>query len=106
MKITLRLFGSLREAMGESTIQVDLAEGARVVDLRLWLSERSSVVEELGDRLAASVNFEIAHAQDVLSDGDEVAFLPPVAGGDGRAKEGSTIETKCCTISASRNLPL
>ena len=77
MKITLRLFGSLREALGESTIQVELAEGARVVDVRRWLSERSSVVEELGDRLAASVNLEIANAQVVLSDGDEVAFLPP-----------------------------
>jgi molybdopterin synthase catalytic subunit len=94
IKIKLRLFGSLREAAGESTLAVDLEEGARVADLRHWLSERNELVEKLGDRLAASVNLEIADQDDVLEDGDEVAFLPPVAGGDGTA-EGPG----CCTIS-------
>jgi molybdopterin converting factor subunit 1 len=93
MKITLKLFGSLREAAGESTITVELEEGARVADLRRWLAERNPLVNQLGDRLAASVNLEIAPSDAVLSDGDEVAFLPPVAGGDG------TRPSKICTIS-------
>ncbi len=83
MKITLKLFGSLREAAGESTFDVELPEGAVVADLRAWLAERNPLVDQLGDRLAASVNLEIADAGDTLADGDEVAFLPPVAGGDG-----------------------
>jgi len=95
MKITLKLFGSLREAAGESTVRVELDEGARVADLRSWLAGRNPLVEKLGDRLAASVNLEIASADDVLHDGDEVAFLPPVAGGDGT--RASTIRR--CTIS-------
>jgi len=95
MKITLKLFGSLREAAGESTIRVELDEGARVADLRSWLAGRNPLVEKLGDRLAASVNLEIASADDVLRDGDEVAFLPPVAGGDGTRE--ATIRR--CTIS-------
>lgn len=99
MKITLKLFGSLREAAGESTIEVDLADGARVSDLRGWLSERNPLVEKLGDRLAASVNLEIADSDAVLQDGDEVAFLPPVAGGNGTADAAPAPDVKRCTIS-------
>ena len=91
MKIQLLLFGSVREAAGESRLEVDLADGATVADLRAWLAERNEAVEKLGDRLAASINTELAQPGDVLEDGDEVAFLPPVAGGDGSAKR--------CTIS-------
>ena len=80
-KVTLKLFGSLREASGESTIQVELEEGACVADLRKWLAARNPLVEKLGDRLAASVTLEIASSDDILQDGAEVAFLPPVAGG-------------------------
>ena len=91
MKIQLLLFGSLRESVGESRLEVELADGATVAILRAWLAERSEIVEKLGDRLAASINMEVADPDDVLEDGDEVAFLPPVAGGDGTAKR--------CTIS-------
>lgn len=91
MKITLKLFGSLREAAAESTLTVELPEGARVADLRQWLADRNPSVDKLGERLAASINLEIVALDDVLEEGDEVAFLPPVAGGDGSAKR--------CTIS-------
>jgi molybdopterin synthase catalytic subunit len=91
IKVTLRLFGSLREAIGESSRVVELEAGSRVLDLRAWLAERSPLVDQLGGRLAASVNLEIAESERVLRDGDEVAFLPPVAGGDGSRKR--------CTIS-------
>ncbi len=91
IKVTLRLFGSLREAIGESSRVVELEAGSRVQDLRAWLAERSTLVDQLGHRLAASVNLEIAEPERVLRDGDEVAFLPPVAGGDGSVKR--------CTIS-------
>jgi len=99
MKITLKLFGSLREAIGESTIEVELADGSRVKDLRGWLSERNPLVEQLGDRLAASVNLEIADSDAVLADGDEVAFLPPVAGGDGTSESVDPVRGQRCTIS-------
>ncbi len=91
IKVTLRLFGSLREALGESSRVVELESGSRVLDLRDWLAERSPLVDQLGGRLAASVNLEIAELERELRDGDEVAFLPPVAGGDGTVKR--------CTIS-------
>ncbi len=91
MKINLLLFGSLREAAGESRLEVDLPDGSSLADLRQWLADRNPLVDQLGDRLAGSINMEMADLGDALSDGDEVAFLPPVAGGDGTPKR--------CTIS-------
>jgi molybdopterin synthase catalytic subunit len=93
MTITLKLFGSLREAGGESSLQVALEPGSTVADLRRWLGKRNPRVDELGERLAASVNLELARPETVLVEGDEVAFLPPVAGGSG------VPETRRCTIS-------
>lgn len=100
MKITLRLFGSLRESVGESTLTVELDEGARVADLRHWLARRNPLVDQFGDRLAASVNLEIAVADKALQDGDEVAFLPPVAGGDGTRVVSEGMPAKRCTLSS------
>ncbi len=93
MKIQLLLFGSLRESVGQPRLEVDLPEGATLADLRGWLAERSEIVEKLGERLAASINMEVADLSDVLEDGDEVAFLPPVAGGDGSVKTCTISET-------------
>ena len=100
MKITLKLFGSLREAAGESTLQVELEDGARVADLREWLAGSNPIVNSLGDRLAASVNLEIAASDALLHDGDEVAFLPPVAGGDGSRPSTTLDAVQACTISS------
>jgi len=100
IQITLKLFGSLREAGGLPVCDVELGAGSTVRDLRNWLAERNPLVEKLGDRLAASVNLEIAQEDHVLDQGDEVAFLPPVAGGDGAGKDGCEgASNKRCTIS-------
>jgi molybdopterin synthase catalytic subunit len=74
-------------------LPVELDEGARVSDLRSVLVGKLSGLEELGDRLAISVNLEIASEDEALAHDDEVALLPPVAGGAGGV----------CTIS---NAPL
>ncbi len=91
MKIQLLLFGAVRAAAGGGRLEVDPEDGATVADLRAWLAARNAAAEKLGDRLAVSINTELAQHADVLEEGDEVAFLPPVAGGDGSVRR--------CTIS-------
>jgi len=83
MRVTVKLFGSVREAVGAKELQVELPEGARVADLRKTLAPDHEIFERLGDRLATSVNLEMARPDTRLADGDEVALLPPVAGGAG-----------------------
>ena len=84
MRVAVKLFGSVREAAGIKELCVELAEGATLATLRELLAADHEIFERLGDRLAASVNFEIEPWERSLRDGDEVAFLPPVAGGAGR----------------------
>ncbi|MGI9590806.1 MAG: molybdenum cofactor biosynthesis protein [Myxococcota bacterium] len=81
MQITVKLFGSVRETAGVKEMSVELNDGATLADLRERLARDHEIFERLGDRLAASVNFEVEPWERRLADGDEVAFLPPVAGG-------------------------
>lgn len=77
----MRLFGSIREAVGAGELEIALAEGACVADLRGQLEREHAAFGALGTRLRVAVNRELAPEACRLAEGDEVAFLPPVAGG-------------------------
>ena len=84
MRVNLLSFGVLKDVLGASTEQVDLAEGATVGDLLRILEQRTSnpaMGAKAWQALAVAVNREYSSAGAVLSDGDEVALLPPVSGG-------------------------
>ncbi len=83
MRVTVKLFGAVREAVGAVELSLSVAHGSRVADVRDRLAADHPIFASFGDRLAVSVNFEIASADAQLNDGDEVAFLPPVSGGAG-----------------------
>ncbi len=83
MQVTVRLFGSVRESCGEKELTLDVPEGTRAGELRELLAERHPPFTQLGPRIAISVNLELAALEQVLREGDEVAFLPPVSGGVG-----------------------
>lgn len=85
VKVTVKLFGSIREAAGVSERQVELAPGATLADLRALLAQEVPAFDEMGARLRVSVNMEFVKGTPSLTDGDEVAFLPPVAGGQGES---------------------
>jgi len=83
MRVTVKLFGAVRESVGEKELQVELDEGATLGALRDRLAGRYPVVAEFGERLAGSVAYQVVPFETVLREGDEVAFLPPVSGGSG-----------------------
>jgi len=99
MRLIVKLYGSLREEAGAKEVPVELPEGARVADVRKLFSERYPLFEKLGQRLNSSVNLEFADAETELREGDEVAFLPPVAGGSGEPARSAAAAAPCCTIS-------
>jgi molybdopterin synthase catalytic subunit len=81
MQVTVRLFGSLREATGAKELGVRLPDGATLGDLAALLAREHAGFAAMAGRLRAARNQEVAEADAALADGDEVAFLPPVAGG-------------------------
>jgi molybdopterin synthase catalytic subunit len=84
MHVRVKLFGSVREETGRKEFDVALPDGARIADLRALLGRDHPIFDRYGDRLRVSVNYEFAGEDRELSEGDEVAFLPPVSGGAGR----------------------
>ncbi len=103
MRVAVRLFGQIREAVGAKELHVQLPEGARASTLRSLLAEQYPAFAAPSARLRVSVNREFAAADAPLADGDEVAFLPPVSGGSGNGTGTATSGEARCTIS---ELPL
>jgi len=84
MDITLKYFASVREALGSGE-QASLPAGVDTVGaVRGWLVGRgepwASALAE-GRALRMACNQRMCEASAPVSDGDEVAFFPPVTGG-------------------------
>jgi molybdopterin synthase sulfur carrier subunit len=85
MKLELRFFASLREALGVSQESVNIPDGVKTIaDLRAHLIERGNPWAEVladGKVLRCALNQHMVDASTPLQDGAEVAFFPPVTGG-------------------------
>ena len=82
MRVTVRLFAGLREHAGTRRRELELDDGARVEDI--WPA--LGLGEEPGG-LVFAVNRIYVERGRALSDGDEVALIPPVSGGAFRLTE-------------------
>lgn len=85
MRIELRYFASVREAIGLSHESIELpAAKATVGDVRRSLMARGGAwAQALDDRRALRMAFDqkMANENTPVADGGEVAFFPPVTGG-------------------------
>jgi molybdopterin converting factor subunit 1 len=87
MRVRVLYFGVLKDAFGRGGEEMELAEGASVADLIAACRGRYAGAAKVWDAMAVAVNQEYARGVVVLREGDEVAFLPPVSGGCGKARE-------------------
>ena len=85
MKIQLRFFASVREALGVSEETVILPDTVGTVgDVRQWLVQRGDVwAETLASNTALRMAYDhvMCEPETAIADGGEVAFFPPVTGG-------------------------
>ncbi|GGI17666.1 molybdopterin converting factor subunit 1 [Oxalicibacterium faecigallinarum] len=85
MKIQLRFFASVREALGVSQESLDIPDSVNTVGaVRVLLRERGGVwAEALGENrsLRMAYDQQMTDADTQVKDGGEVAFFPPVTGG-------------------------
>jgi molybdopterin synthase catalytic subunit len=83
MEITILLFGTLKDAAGTDRIAVAIPDSTSV--------SVAALLEECGQQypqiarwlphVRVAVNLEYAGTQGLVAEGDEVALIPPVAGG-------------------------
>ena len=83
--ITVLYFARLRETLGTGSERIALPAVIRDVEgVRALLMARGGEWERelaLSRPVRAAVNQAMAHGDTPVSDGDEVAFFPPVTGG-------------------------
>ena len=81
MVVRALFFASYRDLAGRERIEVDLPDGSSAGDLIDQLRSSISAFSVLPSSPAVAVNLTYASLDTTLADGDEIALIPPVAGG-------------------------
>jgi molybdopterin converting factor subunit 1 len=81
ISVNALFFASYRDLIGAGSLDVELSEGATVGDLVRALRGRGAPFDALPEEPAVAVNRTYAFLDEPLGADDEVAFIPPVAGG-------------------------
>ncbi len=81
--VRIRAFAGLREALGLAETEMAVAPGASVQDVLVALAARYPQARLDDRRFGIAVNRAYAPLSTALSEGDEIALIPPVSGGAG-----------------------
>ncbi|QDI92167.1 molybdopterin converting factor subunit 1 [Salicibibacter halophilus] len=76
--IQVLLFARIQEEVGADRVEADVA-GKSIKELKRWMEDRYEVPSLA--RTMTAVNEEFAGDEEVINEGDTVAFIPPVSGG-------------------------
>jgi molybdopterin converting factor subunit 1 len=81
MRVTVRLFARLRDLAGAGELVRDVSPPATVQTVWRSLVVDFPTLADYERTMSVAVNAEYSRMNAAVSDGDEVAFLPPVSGG-------------------------
>ena len=79
--MTIRLFARLRELVGAGELDREVPPGATVRTVWDDLVREYPQIAPYAESMSCAVNVDYARMTTTVSDGDDVAFLPPVSGG-------------------------
>jgi molybdopterin synthase catalytic subunit len=85
MRLTVRLFALQRQQLGQRQLPLELADGASIGDAWAALCDAYPILAAAGDSMRFARNGAYAGPGEPLAEGDELALIPPVAGGSGDA---------------------
>jgi MoaE-MoaD fusion protein len=95
MLVKVLFFGRLKEIVGLAEDSAEFSAGTRVADVFEQYSARFPELERFRASVAAAVNQQYSDWTVPVVSGDEVAFLPPVSGGQGAGAEVSAPRDIC-----------
>jgi len=79
--VTIRFFAAYADVIGRASVEISLAPAATVGDLLAELRRSVPEARGLPERPLCAVNLVHVLPTHRLREGDEVAILPPLAGG-------------------------
>src|SRR6266436_5528214 len=79
--VRVLFFGAARDASGHEELELSLSSPANVATAFAQLLADYPALARFGNSLLLAVNQEYALSDQNISDGDELAVLPPVSGG-------------------------
>ena len=81
MTVRVLFFSVLRDLVGKPELEVELQAGSVVADLLNEMGEQYPELKKWDEKLLISVDHAYAERGAELSEGNEVAIMPPVQGG-------------------------
>ena len=82
MNITVRYFAIMREQLGRSVETLDIAPGTKAGDIFAIATRETPRLAGLRRAVMVMVNEDYVEPDHELREGDEVALIPPVSGGE------------------------
>ncbi len=82
MQVQVRLFATYREIVGAGQLAWTLRDGTTAGQLIEAVLAKYPRLAGHGHTMLLAVNHEVVRPDVILREGDEVALLPPVSGGD------------------------
>src|SRR5712691_7838957 len=84
MRVKVLFFGMLKDIVGRMEEQVDLAPGSRLSTVFDHYAGQFPRLRDMAGSIVMARNQEFSGLSTDITEGDEVAFLPPVSGGSDR----------------------
>ena len=81
MKVTVLFFAQVRERAGRARAELSLPEGSRLADALAKLASEYPALQPQWPHHAVAVSGRLARPDTPLTEGAELALLPPVSGG-------------------------
>ena len=83
MRVKVLFFGQLKDIVGRVEEQLDLSTEARLSTVFEHYAAQFPKLREMAGSIVLARNLEFAAGSTPVSEGDEIALLPPVSGGAG-----------------------
>jgi molybdopterin synthase sulfur carrier subunit len=77
MPVIIRYFASLKETLGKAEEEISGEQPLSAE--KVW--QTANPEQPLPDNILVAINMDYAELDDLVKDGDEIAFFPPVTGG-------------------------
>jgi MoaE-MoaD fusion protein len=83
VRVKVLFFGMLKDIVGRSEDNIEVADGARVQSVFLHYANDFPRLTDLEPSIVLACNQQFCDGSAAVQEGDEIAFLPPVSGGSG-----------------------